>query len=199
MEDDYLLRLKDMQNEMEEDIRIKEEEINNTENQIATFRKLIKQKKEEINSIDLSIKEIMNGKKDYIKYCYEAKEKNFKLFHNGIKKCLCCNTQTDSNDPLYSVCQNCNSTCWLVGNNYPCEICEKIIFNPLLHHIDGNRENESSENIIFICNHCHQHIHHKPINDDGYSCKDKNVIATIKEYQKLLKNYSNEEMEDNNL
>lgn len=87
------------------------------------------------------------------------KEENYKLFQKGMKKCLVCGEESKSNGKLYSPCKNCRSKVWLVGDNYPCEICNRTAIKPVTHHIDGNRKNNIYENLIFLCMDCHTAIH----------------------------------------
>jgi len=40
-----------------------------------------------------------------------------------------------------------------------CVICEKIFQRIIIHHIDGNHENNRKNNLIKICDRCHALIH----------------------------------------
>lgn len=183
MGDEYIKRLKIIQEEQEE---------------ILHLQKLIGEKEKNISLIEKAISGILNIKRDYLVISRKAKEKNFEFFNLGIKNCLSCGNQskeervTHGTWNLNSVCTKCQSKCWLVGDNYPCEICEKITLVPIVHHIDSNRKNQSFENLAFICNACHTAIHLVDFDDmKRISTKKRNkyppeLINKIKEYQKKL-------------
>lgn len=141
------------------DIQKKVEEIKKLSDEIE------KNKKEIIRAKEKAEEEINKYKNDLIKKARENKEENFKLFQSGIKKCLRCGYQSDERKVrkgsfnLFSPCKNCKTKHWLVGDNYPCEICNKIVLNPVVHHINGDRENNEYENLMFICEKCHKRIH----------------------------------------
>jgi len=56
-------------------------------------------------------------------------------------------------------CPKCKSPSWNIKLNQKCEICNRLIFYPILHHIDGNHRNNKNENKIVICEDCHLAIH----------------------------------------
>ncbi len=56
-------------------------------------------------------------------------------------------------------CSKCKCWCYDKGSNTPCEICNQILLFPHIHHIDGNPQNNSSENRLAVCSACHQAIH----------------------------------------
>ena len=123
----------------------------------------------------------------------EEKEENYKLFQKGIKNCLVCGHKSEEGNVttgtfnLFSRCWRCHKRCWLVGETYPCEICERTCLTPLIHHIDGNRKNNEYENLIFICSDCHTAIHFGIGNRKGRKGKrrtvySENTTALIREY-----------------
>jgi len=40
-----------------------------------------------------------------------------------------------------------------------CKICNKTPMTPHLHHKDGNKKNNSKDNLIVLCSSCHAYIH----------------------------------------
>ena len=55
-----------------------------------------------------------------------------------------------------------------------CLTCNSVFHNLIIHHIDGNRENNFKENLLCICQHCHSKIH------QGLNRKDKNLSKELK-------------------
>jgi Zn finger protein HypA/HybF involved in hydrogenase expression len=102
----------------------------------------------------------MRSKEEFYHLCLKRKEENMKKLNSGIKNCLCCGSETKY-EKTYSKCPKCKSLSWLVGYNYPCEICGRIFLSLAVHHIDGNHNNNVIENLIFICPFCHSNIHHE--------------------------------------
>ena len=50
-------------------------------------------------------------------------------------------------------------------DNFECQRCKKDLhgqskINPLVHHIDGDINNNSLENLVTLCSNCHSQIHH---------------------------------------
>jgi len=151
MEDDYLDHLKLLQQEQLKLKGIKDE---------------IQKRKARLHETRNILEEVDNYKQDFILTAKQEKEENYRLFKLGIKRCLVCGHNTKEEDSikhgsfsLFSQCPKCKSRCWLVGDTYPCEICERICLTPLIHHIDGNRNNNILENLTFICSDCHTAIH----------------------------------------
>ncbi len=50
-------------------------------------------------------------------------------------------------------------------HNLNCQICARLSFSPILHHINGNHNDNNIENQIILCSDCHTAIHH------GIGCK----------------------------
>ena len=46
-------------------------------------------------------------------------------------------------------------------DNVKCSVCNKIVLRAEIHHIDGNRSNNKSENLIPLCDYCHTSVHSK--------------------------------------
>tara|TARA_R100001530_G_scaffold64414_1_gene46274 strand:- start:95 stop:334 length:240 start_codon:yes stop_codon:yes gene_type:complete len=66
-----------------------------------------------------------------------------------------------------------------------CEICDKeVCGNPDIHHIDGDRKNNSINNLILVCIKCHKIIHH-PIKVTRHKYKPKELYL-LKKYCGLL-------------
>jgi len=40
-----------------------------------------------------------------------------------------------------------------------CRLCRLVAAPPELHHIDGNRDNQSMDNLALLCGSCHLRIH----------------------------------------
>ena len=57
------------------------------------------------------------------------------------------------------VCAKCKSTLWDVGHNVKCSICNRLVFTPYIHHINGNHKDNRPKNRIVICLDCHTAIH----------------------------------------
>ena len=49
--------------------------------------------------------------------------------------------------------------------NYECQLCKKLQTKPKLdiHHIDENKQNNNSNNLISLCHYCHILLHNKKI------------------------------------
>lgn len=54
---------------------------------------------------------------------------------------------------------SCNEEIFEKRYNQICSICKKFHFNLEMHHIDGNKNNNHSDNLIFICKDCHYKVH----------------------------------------
>jgi len=151
MEDDYLNKIKMVQDNFKE---------------LKTYEDLLKEKRKQLDYVSTQLTKIGNFKSEYIKECRKLKEENYNLFTKGVKHCLCCGNIVKEENirwgtfNLNSPCRKCGQMCWLVGNNYPCEICNRIMLNPRIHHINGNKKINEIDNLIFICEDCHQCIHH---------------------------------------
>lgn len=66
----------------------------------------------------------------------------------------------------------------MVDNNSPCEVCgEKYNDKFELHHIDEDRTNNESSNLMWLCNSCHKLEHYK----NGRTKKYEKGIPTITE------------------
>jgi len=198
MEDDYLNHLKEVQ---QEQLKIKE------------MTEELEKRKLRLKETRAILDKVDNYKQDFINTAIQEKEENYKLFQRGIKRCLVCGHQTREEDSLkhgkfslFNSCPNCKSRCWLVGEMYPCEICERTTIRPLTHHIDGNRENNILENLTYICSDCHTAIHlgigHRKGNKNGKRGKRRMVFgekATSKirdysiKYREGIKSRGNQE------
>ena len=71
-------------------------------------------------------------------------------------------------------CPECKSFCWEVGYNSTCQACDRIIFRPILHHINGNHDDNSKNNRFWVCLKCHNIIHH------GFNSIDFNINDELK-------------------
>ena len=58
-----------------------------------------------------------------------------------------------------SCCPACKTRCWEVEIPRKCDVCHRIFYYIICHHIDGNRKNNIPENKLFICIDCHSIIH----------------------------------------
>ena len=58
-----------------------------------------------------------------------------------------------------SNCRNCKSNTWDIGDNVKCWACDKTMFRPIIHHIDGNHSNNESKNRLPLCGRGHRAIH----------------------------------------
>jgi len=184
MEDEYLDKLKRFQ----EDKKF----VNIIEDKNRKFKELIEEKKLNINLIQEKLDKLNNWKNELIEGSINSKKLNYNLFKNEIKHCLVCGYEghAKTSSHLYSPCVKCNSKNWLVGDNYPCEICKRIILKPLIHHIDGNRDNNILTNLIFICSSCHIEIHHghlrsKSKKERMYSKEKPQIKQRIAELNKI--------------
>jgi len=198
MEDEYLDHLKGIQAEQ---LKIKE------------MTEELEKRKLRLKETRIILEKVDNYKQDFMNTARQEKEENYKLFQRGIKRCLVCGYQTMEEDSLkhgkfslFSSCPNCKARCWLVGEMYPCEICERTVIRPITHHIDGNRENNIFENLIYLCSDCHTAIHlgigHRNGNRSGKRGKRRMVFnekATEKiqeysfKYKEGIKSRGNQE------
>jgi len=132
---------------------------------------------------------------EIVKESLRKKEENILLWKKGIKKCLCCGYESKPRRYNVSICPKCKSNSWLVGHNYPCEICQRISFTPVIHHLDGNHKNDIIENVIFICMDCHTEIHH-PMSLEHTSkklrCFSWEIINILSRYQNTLQENNKE-------
>ena len=101
-----------------------------------------------------------------------------KQFKKGEFKCLRCGIKWRRKSELYNKsCRHCHKNNWFVGENYPCEICEKIVWSPEIHHIDRDRQNNNPDNLLVVCMRCHKRIHgEKTRNFHGIDIKAKKRI-----------------------
>lgn len=63
-------------------------------------------------------------------------------------------------------------------DNYSCRICNKD-YELHVHHIDYNRMNNSTSNLVTLCEPCHRAVHregYKPWNDDYPAPWEKKAI-----------------------
>ena len=71
-------------------------------------------------------------KQEEIIIAIKRKKDNYELFKRGIKNCLTCGWRSKKENVTYgtfnlcSSCSGCKSQSWLVGDNYPCEICNRM-------------------------------------------------------------------------
>lgn len=120
-----------------------------------------------------------------------------------IKKCFKCGYDWLPRLTNPKACPRCNSRTWDQDRFIECKICKKHFVNIIIHHIDGNHKNDSSNNKILICQNCHLSIHmgigrKNPGVQGGFGKRNnygnwrgkKGQVETVKKlkfYQKQLK------------
>jgi len=94
-------------------------------------------------------------------------------------KCKICNNDWKRKVEKFPVvCRFCQKHNWFVGDNYPCEICNKIVLTPEIHHIDKNRNNNVPNNLLVSCTRCHKRIHGQKVrNFHGLDIETKKRIT----------------------
>jgi hypothetical protein len=165
---------------------------------IFSLKGELDKRKQRLEETKKLFNEVNSFKEDFKAIARKEKEENYRLFQRGIKNCLVCGHKTQEENittgtfNLVSNCTKCHKKCWLVGETYPCEICERTCLTPLIHHIDGNRENNEYENLIFICSDCHTAIHlgigNRNGNINGRKGKRRNVYG--QSATELIREYS---------
>lgn len=75
-----------------------------------------------------------------------------------MKRCKVCGHQWKSriDNPLR--CNKCKSLFWNKSETN-CEVCNRTIISPTIHHIDGNHKNNIGTNLMVVCQSCHNGIH----------------------------------------
>jgi len=76
-----------------------------------------------------------------------------------ICKCKICDNVWSAYSKNPKVCSNCKSKSWNIGYNTKCKICKRLSLIPIIHHINGNHNDNSKRNRIIICYECHAQIH----------------------------------------
>jgi len=95
--------------------------------------------------------------------------------------CLKCSYVWDSRIEEPRVCPRCKSPHWRKGWLNRCEVCEKHFNKIYIHHKDGNKENNSQENLIVVCGSCHASIH------NGIGGIGKRRKTSLRNYRNSLK------------
>lgn len=75
-----------------------------------------------------------------------------------------------------------------IESNHSCLVCKERV-SLVLHHIDGNRENNSPENIAYICGNCHGMAHDGKISAQEfreYKNNAKPIEGELLKFQKSL-------------
>lgn len=137
---------------------------------------------------ELNRDRLKESKIEIIQNSRKRKEENYLEFKAGNKICKRCNytQKVNKRSSLYSKCCNCRCSHWLVGNNYPCEICERICITPIIHHVDGNRKNNDYSNLLFICLDCHTAIHRGVGNIGSRTKKNRTKIRMYKKNPEVI-------------
>ena len=71
-----------------------------------------------------------------------TKEKRMKIINNykgENYECLVCNNYWKARfdrKPIH--CPSCLSTLWEIGYNHRCNVCDRLVIIPQVHHKDGN-------------------------------------------------------------
>ncbi len=73
-----------------------------------------------------------------------------------------------------------------VEANHSCIVCKERV-SLTLHHIDGNRENNVSDNIVCICSNCHGMAHDGKISPNDFREYKKRAKQASEELLKLQK------------
>jgi len=76
--------------------------------------------------------------------------------------------------------------------NMLCEICKTYDFRIHLHHIDGDHENNTLDNRIYLCEFCHSLIHNT--NEKSIEHCPSKFADLIIYYKKLLKEKGEEKV-----
>ncbi len=76
-----------------------------------------------------------------------------------------------------------------VESNHSCLVCKERV-SLQLHHIDGNRDNNKSENIIYICSNCHGMAHDGKISAMDLREYKKNAVQIDDNFAKFQKSIS---------
>ena len=78
-------------------------------------------------------------------------------------KCVICFYEWNPKIRRPKECPNCKTRNY--WGDKSCYICENE--RQLIHHINGNQNDNSTKNLLPLCNKCHHRIHHPPKNDLG--------------------------------
>jgi len=164
---------------------------------LRKLNNLLEIKRKETNIISDTIEKFKsnNFQNELSIVSIENKNKNFKLAKMGKGHCLCCGYEwrLKSEGYNFTPCPNCKSRSWIVGDNYPCEICKRIQLTPEIHHINKDRKQNDPENLLFICKDCHTAIHFgigknkkSGLSKRRMYYSDEIVKLEIKKYRNLL-------------
>jgi len=63
------------------------------------------------------------------------------------------------NNPSRCPNQECHSVLWKIGYNKRCDVCNRLVLVPEIHHIDGNHNHDWDLNRLIVCKDCHTAIH----------------------------------------
>jgi hypothetical protein len=109
-----------------------------------------------------TIKELTVGDEIYINGGYEVQRGNYNWYHSPPPP----NTPVKGQKGFQQRTDGNSSQFWAIRDFYknmllPCEKCGITNARYQLHHIDENRENNSPENLLWLCDGCHKKIHYK--------------------------------------
>lgn len=84
---------------------------------------------------------------------------------------------------------------YLTDSPLVCNICKKPTISFDIHHINGNTEDNSDENLLNLCTDCHKSIHGKRSNNPIYS-HNPMILSLIDKYSKIWKDNRRESIID---